>query len=146
MKSILLALLVLASCATSRVQDRTLVPAFQSAWPGVRADAARGGLTGLEAWDVAVETANVVQLRSLSVVDLESAALLGVDLQLVAGEIGPQGAAILRDRAATFRASVEEYTRVVLVKYVRRTRDPIVISSSSWAKSPPPAIARLVYR
>lgn len=148
MKSVLLALLVLTSCVTSRVHDRALIPSFQSGWPGVRADAALGGLgePTLEEWDVAVAAAGVGALTALDVVDLESSALLGVDLRLVAGEIGPQGAAILRDRASTFRAAIEEYIRVVVVRYERRTSDPIVITSSSWAQSPPPAIARLVYR
>jgi hypothetical protein len=143
----LLTLVSLSSCVTQRVQDRTLLPAIESAWPGVRDDAELGGMEEgqLLLWDVGVETGS---LLGLDAAGLESAALIGVDLRLVAGEIGPIGAGIMRDRARSFRSAVEEYTRVAVVTPARRdyVRRPLVISRSSWATSPPPAIAGRTYR
>lgn len=151
MRSLLVALtmlLALSSCVTQRVQDRTLLPAIESAWPGVRDDAELGGLEEgtLILWDAGVASGSLTGLDSA---ELEGAALLGVDLRLVNGEIGPQGAAIMRDRATSFRRAVDEYTRVVVASadvgrdYNRR---PLVISRSSWATSPPSAIAGRTYR
>tara|TARA_R110000796_G_scaffold41179_2_gene101961 strand:+ start:13028 stop:13477 length:450 start_codon:yes stop_codon:yes gene_type:complete len=149
MRSIILALALMASlsgCVTKRVQDRTLVPAIEAAWPGVRADAELGGADAalLLDGDASVESGNYI---GLNVLGLEAAAIVGVDLRLIAGEIGVQGAAIMRDRAAEFRRAVQELTRVVLVSHRPIMRDrPIVISRSSWATHPPAAIAARTYR
>lgn len=141
---IVLALASLSSCTTNRVQKHTLVPAIQLAWPGVRADASVGGMSEgqLVVWDDAVETA---ELRGMDVIELEDACLAGIDVRLMAGEIGPQGAEIMRDRAHSFRAAVEEYTRVA--KRLPRDNERLtVISRSSWKTSPPQAIAARTYR
>tara|TARA_R110002167_G_scaffold93122_2_gene249799 strand:+ start:2221 stop:2670 length:450 start_codon:yes stop_codon:yes gene_type:complete len=149
MRSILLALTLLvgmSSCATRRVQDRTLVPAIEAAWPGVRADAQLGGADAalLLDGDASVESGTYI---GLNVLGLEAAALVGVDMRLIAGEIGVQGAAIMRDRAAEFRRAVQELTRVVLVRAAPIASDRlIVISRSSWATHPPAAIAARTYR
>ena len=146
MKSIVLSVLVmlLCACTTTRVQDRTLTPAIESAYPGVRADAELGGMPAgdLLLWDAGIEAGN---LRGLDVGALESFALLGVDARLAAGEIGPLGAEIMRDRARSFRRAVEELLRPVLASAPVRTT-PLVISRSSWATSPPSAIAGRTYR
>jgi len=155
MKSILLALLVMlssSSCLTPQVRDKTLLPAIQTAWVGVRADVVYSGGSILEsdliAWDAAVETGN---FAALDVQELEMMAIAGVNLRLEEGQIGPQGAAIMRDRASNFAAAVNEYMRQVIAMnrpraYREGAAGPLVISRSSWAVSPPSAIAGEVYR
>ena len=142
---IVLALLA-SSCVTGRVQNEALLPAIEQAWPGVRADAEVGGMNApaLESWDRAVETHAYV---GLDVLELEAAALFGIDTRLINGEIGPHGASIMRDRARSFRAAVEEYLTPALASVSPTYRQrPLVISRSSWATSPPPAIAGRTYR
>ena len=160
MKSILLALLVMlssSSCLTPQVRDKTLLPAIQTAWVGVRADAEYAAADGpissdLEAWDAAVEAGD---FAALDVLLLVADARAGVQYKLEDGVIGPQGAAIMMDRAVNFGKAVTEYMREnLLVSYEkprkRRYREgasgPLVISRSSWATSPPSAIAGEVYR
>tara|TARA_R110002153_G_scaffold9324_3_gene38611 strand:+ start:1472 stop:1918 length:447 start_codon:yes stop_codon:yes gene_type:complete len=148
MRAIIIALALMASlssCVTKRVQDRTLIPAIEAAWPGVRADAEVGGMpvVELESVDSAVETG---ELWLIDLAAVEAAALLGVDLRLVAGEIGPEGAGIMRDRVTSFIFAVEEATRVVLVKVRDYDARPLVITSSTWATRPPSAIAARTYR
>tara|TARA_R110000764_G_scaffold36736_1_gene81939 strand:+ start:13583 stop:14029 length:447 start_codon:yes stop_codon:yes gene_type:complete len=148
MRNIIIVLALLASsCVTARVQNEALLPAIEQAWPGVRDDAAVGGMDEnlLLAWDRAVETHDYA---AHDVVDLEAWAIRGIDTRLVLGEIGVNGAGIMRSRAASFRAAVEEYLAPTLASV--STRDyrqrPLVISRSSWATSPPPAIAGRTYR
>ncbi len=138
-------LMLLSSCVTGKVQERTLVPAIEAAWPGVRADAELGGLPVVELENIDDYVADG-RLYMIVLPALESAALIGVDLRLVAGEIGPVGAGIMRDRVASFVAAVTEATRVVLVRARDYSKRPLVISSSSWATSPPSAIAARTYR
>tara|TARA_R110000737_G_scaffold47134_4_gene67040 strand:+ start:4639 stop:5076 length:438 start_codon:yes stop_codon:yes gene_type:complete len=143
---LVLLILLLSSCVTQRVQDRTLIPAIESAWPGVRADADLGGMQEIDLLEIDSQIASGA-LYMLDIERIESAALVGIDLRLVAGEVGPIGANVLRDRARSFRKAVEEATRVVLVSAPRDYAErPLVISSSSWATSPPSAIAARTYR
>lgn len=141
----LLLLLLLSSCVTGKVQERTLIPAIESAWPGVRADAELGGLPVVELENIDDYVADG-RLYMIELPALESAALIGVDLRLVAGEVGPVGAGIMRDRVTSFVAAVTEATRVVIVRARDYSKRPLVISSSSWATSPPSAIAARTYR
>lgn len=138
-------LMLLSSCVTGKVQERTLVPAIEAAWPGVRADAELGGLPVVELENIDDYVADG-RLYMIVLPALESAALIGVDLRLVAGEIGPVGAGIMRDRVSSFVAAVTEATRVVIVRARDYSKRPLVISSSSWATSPPSAIAARTYR
>tara|TARA_R110000744_G_scaffold380215_1_gene500262 strand:- start:54481 stop:54876 length:396 start_codon:yes stop_codon:yes gene_type:complete len=130
---------------TGKVQERTLIPAIESAWPGVRADAELGGLPVVELENIDDYVADG-RLYMIELPALESAALIGVDLRLVAGEVGPVGAGIMRDRVTSFVAAVTEATRVVIVRARDYSKRPLVISSSSWATSPPSAIAARTYR
>tara|TARA_R110000737_G_scaffold84395_3_gene116944 strand:+ start:1487 stop:1921 length:435 start_codon:yes stop_codon:yes gene_type:complete len=138
-------LMLLSSCVTGKVQERTLIPAIESAWPGVRADAELGGLPVVELENIDDYVADG-RLYMIELPALESAALIGVDLRLVAGEVGPVGAGIMRDRVTSFVAAVTEATRVVIVRARDYSKRPLVISSSSWATSPPSAIAARTYR
>jgi len=151
MKNLIAVLLVAVSatsCLTPQVRDKTLLPAIQSAWPGVRADVEYAGSmleSELIAWDSAVETGNFLALDTQ---DLEMQAIAGVNLRLEAGEIGPQGAAIMRDRASNFAAAVNEYMRSNVAMVTRPSGRvatvpdrPLVITRSSWATNPPSAIA-----
>ena len=138
-------LLLLSSCVTGKVQERTLIPAIEAAWPGVRADAELGGLAVTELENIDDYVADG-RLYMIELPALESAALIGVDLRLVAGEVGPVGAGIMRDRVTSFVAAVTEATRVVIVRARDYSKRPLVISSSSWATSPPSAIAARTYR
>tara|TARA_R110002167_G_C12707228_1_gene655095 strand:- start:10324 stop:10782 length:459 start_codon:yes stop_codon:yes gene_type:complete len=143
---VLVAMLSMSSCVSQRVRDTALLPAINTAYEGVRADAVVGGADPalLAAWDAGIE---VGALAGLDIVNLEAAALMGVDLRLVAGEIGPNGANIMRDRARNFRAAVDEYLRsntLVARAYREGAEGPVIISRSSWADHPPSAIANLV--
>ena len=132
--------MLLASCITGSVQKRTLEPAVMTAWEGVRADAERGGLEAyiLEQWDIGLETGMLV---GLDIFQLEDAAIEGVERRLANQEIGPIGAAVMRDRARAFSRAIEELRRPIVM-----ADRPLVISRSSWATSPPPAIAARTYR
>ncbi len=142
MKSAVLMLLCLVSCTAMRTRQGVLVPAIEAAWPGVRADAQMGNASPalLVAWDSAVRTANFVGIDAWEIGEL---AKVGIDVRLLNGEIGPNGAVILYDRTDEFVAAVEEMQRLPR-RVVRDT--PLVISRSSWKNSPPPAIAGDVYR
>tara|TARA_R110000850_G_scaffold272752_2_gene408185 strand:+ start:3831 stop:4268 length:438 start_codon:yes stop_codon:yes gene_type:complete len=145
MRLAILLMLMLSSCVTGKVQERTLIPAIEAAWPGVRADAELGGLAVTELENIDDYVADG-RLYMIELPALESAALIGVDLRLVAGEVGPVGAGIMRDRVTSFVAAVTEATRVVIVRARDYSKRPLVISSSSWATSPPSAIAARTYR
>lgn len=151
MKNLIITLVIAlcaTSCVTQRVRDVALLPPIQSAWVGVRADVEYAGSmleSELLAWDAAVETGNFL---ALDVQDLEMQAIAGVNLRLEAGEIGPQGAAIMRDRASNFAAAVNEYMRSTVAMIAPRSKrvavmptGPLTISRSSWALFPPSALA-----
>lgn len=139
--TVMLVVLCTTSCLTSQVRDKTLLPAIQSAWVGVRADVVKGGGmldSELVAWDAAVSTGNFL---GLDLQDLQMQAIAGVNVRLELGEIGMHGALIMRDRAASFVASVSEYMRSDIVVRSPMPTGPLTISRSSWALFPPPAIA-----
>jgi len=138
----MMVLLCASSCVTQRVQDRTLLPAISAAWEGVRADAELGGMpeVALAAWDSAVEAGFFTGMDT-SV--LLNAAHVGIEQRLLAGEIGPNGVIIMRNRAISFVHAVDEYRRIVVAP-VRSRR--LVISRSSWATYPPAALASRTYR
>lgn len=138
------------SCLTSQVRNRALLPAIQQAWPGVRADVEYAGSmldSELAAWDAAVETGNFLALDTQ---DLLMQAQAGVDLRLAEGQIGPQGAVIMKERAADFVAAVNEYMRsniaMVVPRTIAQSDRPLIITRSSWATNPPSAIADRVWR
>ncbi len=137
---------MLSGCLTNRAHDSVLEPAVVAAWPEVRADAELGGLgeSTLANWDMAMETLNFLGLDSQ---ELRDAAIAGVDQLLIRDEIGPNGADIMRGTVESFVAAIEELRRGVLASRERTTSDrPLVISRSSWATNPPPAIAARTYR
>lgn len=140
--------LLAAGCITPHTQERVLVPAIVGAWPGVRADAQLGGAAAglLELWDSAVEVGTRSAFLGLDWPTIEAHGMIGVEIRLSGGEIGMVGASILRDRILTFGAAVAELQRVVAVRTSVVDDDVVVISRSSWAKTPPKAIARRTYR
>lgn len=113
----LLALLV-ASCTANRVQDRTLLPAVQSAWPGVREE--------IEAAPPAVEVSAVeldlveerlmsgqrVRIRQIEWLPLEVAAQAGIEQQILDGVISEGVALSLRERLDRFRDALLELQEI----------------------------------
>ena len=141
MKKLILCIILASSCLAQGVRDRVLLPSIQQAWVGVREDVVYGGGmldSELAQWDAAVETGNFI---ALDIQDLEMQAQAGIDQQLQDGVVGPQGAVILKERAAAFAASVKEYMRSSIAMIRRPAiRQPLVITRSSWATNPPPTL------
>ena len=146
MRSLFLILaLSLGSCVTTQVKDKTLLPAIESAWDGVRDDIIYGGeiATVVDEWSLMVETNT---LDDMDTQDVEDAAIVGVDLRLADGLVGTVGAEIMRDRARNFKIAVDEYVSSWVVYDAAPSDHLLVISRSSWAANPPSAIAGEVYR
>lgn len=120
MKNILLMMcMLLVSCTNQAVKSQALLPAIQSAWPGVKADievSRIDGLVGpgyvgyagyeLEIWSNQVFSGN---FKGMDLSRIERLAHQGVDNRLLAEEIGSNGAQILKDRATNFVDAIRRY-------------------------------------
>lgn len=137
---------MLASCVSAGVKEHTLLPAIESAWDGVQEDIVYGESVPIEVvneWTMMVMTG---ELLDMDTGDVEDAAIIGVDKRLEDGQIGPLGAEVMRDRARNFADAVDEYIASWYALAEQLRERPTVISRSSWATSPPPAIAMGVWR
>lgn len=103
MRWILVLVLVLASCAGSAARVESLLPALRLAWPYIVRNV-EGSMPSERVADLARRMGRA--LESGDVVDgwevLERAALLGIDVRLARGEIGPGVAESLRERVRMF--------------------------------------------
>lgn len=118
MNKILLILvsLVAMSCSTTRVENATLVPAVQSAWPGVRYDIEQAPTQPqpgvLDAVEFAIEGGNRSLIRAINWPDLQVLALSGIDAQLNDGRISAGVALSLIERVGRFRDGLEKLQEV----------------------------------
>ncbi len=118
MRHLLLAVLLLPSCAASRTIDLTLIPAVQSAWPNVRADLELGlevgeipensALAGkLLTLDNAIQTGNGHVLRANDWPSLEVWAVRGVLERIHRGELSEGVATSLYERILRFGEAMD---------------------------------------
>ncbi len=114
MKILPIALLaLLAACAGTKAREHVLMPAMALAWSTVIAPhAERGGASAADVAAVQVlldsgdrDAAPAIAAAWLV---LERDALRGINLRLAAGEIGPNGASILRETLRQFTARVAQ--------------------------------------
>lgn len=125
MKQLLvLSLALLASCAGARARDHVLMPLARQSWPDVRTDVERGVGDALAASeftiadaDAAIDEANWLEEtleagQRLPLAGFDFEALLGplaergIQAQLAAGEVGPNGAEVLRRHLDLFRQTL----------------------------------------
>jgi len=100
MKHLLLVLL-LSSCLASRAEDSTLVPAIVNAWPAVRSDVMEATTPPTQAvsdMDAAIEAESKALLRQVPWAVLNAAGADGIQNQLDAGTIGPNGFLLLTEQ------------------------------------------------
>jgi len=113
MRIVILLMLMLTSCIGSRARDHVGFPAIRFAWPDFRAlcvlgDGDEDMIGGI---DTAIEAGDRQMLPVRAMEVLEPSALVGVDVLLGEGEIGPNGAEQLRLEVRTF---VSAYNTVVM--------------------------------
>jgi len=127
-----LLVVALASCVGTRARDNALLPAARTAWPEVRVDLEAGIADGLADGDLTAERAAEVvgyadeltaaltsgDRFALKMVpwdtDMHPLVIRGITSALEAGQLGPNGAQILYQRATNF-------TAVILVLQERTT-------------------------
>lgn len=101
-----------AGCAGREARTHILIPSMEVAWPGVRADAERGGAAAedLEAMDLALESRDNLSIVS-AWPEIRAAAEAGIQARLDEGEVSPGVATSLRRRLTEFDEAVQEIAR-----------------------------------
>lgn len=146
-KTILVLCALLAGCLSTRTQNQVTVPAMVAAWSGgLRADvlmADEPPLAEVEAMDLALAESPISRtaLGVVDIVAIEVAALDGIQNQVDQLLISEGVAASLQERLRQFVAAYDEVLTPVVAQAA-----PLVITRSSWATGPPPAIAGEVWR
>ncbi len=118
MKSTLLIMcLLLTSCLAARVEDKTLLPAVQSAWPGVRADIEMDPAEAVSDADLAFATAAIVAgdrtgIRAIAWAPMDASASAGIAFRVSSGEIGAGVAQSLNERLIQFRSAILELQEI----------------------------------
>lgn len=118
-------LLVLSSCVGTRTRNTTLLPAAQQAWPNVQVDYTNGVRDGLADGDLTDEGALTLfslaedlgaalqaeDIPSILSVPWESQmaqwALRGIQSEVEAGRLGPQGSVLLIQRVHNFTHALQ---------------------------------------
>ncbi len=103
MKHLLLVLVLFVStgCLFSRAEDATLMPAIVNAWPAVRSDVMEATTPPTQAvsdMDAAIEANSKPMLQLVPWAVLNAAGADGIQNQLNAGTIGPNGFLLLTEQ------------------------------------------------
>lgn len=116
--------LLLTSCVGTRARNETLLPAMELAWPGVVTDFGNGVQDGIADGDLTEEAAAglmemadtmgaAIEARETGVIitlpwesQMRVWAVRGIQSEVDAGRLGPNGAMILLQRVANFTAAV----------------------------------------
>lgn len=115
---LLIPLVLLASCTSTRVEVHTLVPAIVSAWPAVRSDVMEADEPPMEdvaLMDIAVKTESRGLLRRIQWGPLQAAATEGIQNQLDVGTIGPNGAILLQEQLTQMTAAMLQLQKTLIV-------------------------------
>lgn len=119
---ILISLVILASCIATRVERTTLIPAVIQAWPAVRSDVMEADsppMAAVASMDAAVEAESKPLLRQVPWSLLQAAATEGIQNQLDAETIGPNGALLLLEQLNQMDAAMIHLQKPVLSPQVR---------------------------
>ena len=146
----LLVVFSMTSCISSRVENKTLIPAIQAGWPEVRVDvmaALLPPLTVVSQMDDAVESGEKALLRAVPFSLLEQAALEGIQNQLDRGTISAGLALSLLEQLRQFKNAMEYLQKPLFASVspqVQELYSPshrIALSPrTSWFLSPPSGI------
>lgn len=106
--------LTAASCTANRVQNETLLPAAQAAWPEVRFDieqappAVAVDAATLDSVGEILDRGIRVEIRQIDWLPLEVAAQAGIDQQILVGEISEGVGISRREMLDRFRDALLE--------------------------------------
>ena len=111
MKLLLTMCLLLSSCLATRVEDKTLLPAVQSAWPGVHADIQMDptesvGTASLDAATAAIAAGDRAGIRTIFWPPMDAAASRGIAFRVSSEQISIGVAESLTERLTKFRSAI----------------------------------------
>lgn len=114
---LLIMCLLLTSCLATRVENKTLLPAVQSAWPGVRDDIQMDPVEAVSAATIqsaslAIAEGDKTGIRAIFWAPMDAAASDGIAFRLSSGQISPGVAVSLIERLVKFRAAILELQEI----------------------------------